>query len=173
MSRTFDISANAVSSNPSGTRSFHTIASENLIVSMHVRASCHRSVNDSNSSPACWTVRYRTTPLINNGTNDVNLARVFSLKTEKITLPRFWSWLGHVSCLGISTRDNAQESNRRLHSRVIERIRRFLRTREKLVAAINHPQHSYHTCIYLGFANTSQNGREGLVATTQPTRPVR
>ncbi len=53
---TFDMSSNAVSSNPSGMRSFQTIALENSIVSIHVRASCHKSVNDSKSSPV-WSNR--------------------------------------------------------------------------------------------------------------------
>lgn len=52
-SPTLDMRSDAVSSNPSGMRSFHTIALENSIVSIHVRASCHSSVKDSKRSPAC------------------------------------------------------------------------------------------------------------------------
>lgn len=58
MSPTLDISSSAVSSNPSGIRSFQTMALENSIVSMHVRASCHNNVNDSKRSPACKDKRF-------------------------------------------------------------------------------------------------------------------
>ena len=45
-----DMSLVAVSSKPSGIRSFHLMALENSIISLHVRASCHSSVNDPKRS---------------------------------------------------------------------------------------------------------------------------